>query len=104
MKQTMGNGINIGWIGCPPIRAVLRGWQCGPSFPVAKAFLLLFLGIDAAELGAVPAQRAVPPAYVTRHTVFPTSSATIRAPVRSTATPTGRPRASPFWLRKPATN
>src|SRR5262249_26722727 len=37
----------------------------------------------------------------TRQTVFPTSSATSRAPVRSIATPTGRPRASPASLTKP---
>ena len=25
MKQTIGNGISIGWMGWPPIFAVLRG-------------------------------------------------------------------------------
>jgi Molybdopterin-binding domain of aldehyde dehydrogenase len=40
---------------------------------------------------------------VTRQTVSPTSSAIRRAPVLSTATPTGRPRASPFALRNPVT-
>src|ERR1700724_2489265 len=43
------------------------------------------------------------PADVTRQTVFPTSSAIRRAPVLSTATPTGRPRASPLELRNPVT-
>src|SRR5690242_11834876 len=38
---------------------------------------------------------------VRRQTVLATSSATRSAPARSTATPTGRPRASPFWFRKP---
>src|SRR6266487_4308371 len=42
-------------------------------------------------------------ADVTRQTVFPTSSAIRRAPVLSTASPTGRPRASPFALRNPVT-
>src|SRR5690606_28224454 len=37
----------------------------------------------------------------TRPTAPPTSSATRRAPRPSTATPTGRPIASPFSLRKP---
>ena len=36
------------------------------------------------------------PAAVTLHTVLPTSSAISKAPVLSIATPTGRPRASPF--------
>ena len=40
---------------------------------------------------------------VTRQTVFPTSSAISKAPVLSTATPTGRPRASPFAFRNPVT-
>jgi hypothetical protein len=38
---------------------------------------------------------------VTRHTMFPTSSATSKAPARSMATPTGRPNAAPPVLRKP---
>ena len=37
----------------------------------------------------------------TRHTALPTSSATSSAPVRSSATPTGRPCASPAADRKP---
>jgi hypothetical protein len=43
------------------------------------------------------------PAAVTRQTVLPTSSAINKAPVLSTATPTGRPRASPFAFRNPVT-
>src|SRR6185295_11188422 len=38
---------------------------------------------------------------LTRHTVFPTSSATSNAPCASIATPTGRPDASPFAFTKP---
>src|SRR5690606_13862012 len=41
------------------------------------------------------------PAGATRQPASPTSSATSRAPRRSAATPTGRPIASPFSLRKP---
>src|SRR3954451_15357947 len=41
------------------------------------------------------------PLGVTRHTVFPTSSATKSAPVLSTLTPTGRPNALPSGLRNP---
>ena len=52
-----------------------------------------------AQSGAAPHW----PADVTRQTVFPTSSAIKRAPVLSTATPTGRPRASPSALRNPVT-
>jgi uncharacterized protein DUF1194 len=40
-------------------------------------------------------------AGVTRQTTLPTSSATSSAPLRSMATPTGRPNASPSLLRKP---
>jgi len=40
---------------------------------------------------------------VTRHTVLPTSSATISAPVLSSATATGRPRAWPSLSRNPVT-
>jgi hypothetical protein len=43
------------------------------------------------------------PVAVTLHTVLPTSSAISKAPVLSIATPTGRPRASPFALKKPVT-
>ena len=39
--------------------------------------------------------------FETRHTSFPTSSATRSAPVLSMATPTGRPRATPSSVRKP---
>src|SRR5579872_1397649 len=42
-------------------------------------------------------------AAVTLHTVLPTSSAISKAPVLSIATPTGRPRASPFEFKKPVT-
>src|SRR3569833_1013846 len=45
----------------------------------------------------------LPPVAVTRHTVFPTSSAISSAPVLSTASPTGRPRAWLSLLRKPVT-
>ena len=43
------------------------------------------------------------PAEVTRQTVFPTSSAIRSAPVLSTASPTGRPRALPSASRKSVT-
>ena len=42
-------------------------------------------------------------AAVTRQTVLPTSSAISRAPVLSTATPTGRPRASLITFKNPVT-
>ena len=41
---------------------------------------------------------------VTRQIVLPTSSATRSAPARSTATPTGRPRASPLSIKPVSTS
>jgi hypothetical protein len=55
--------------------------------------------VDYATIGG----RHYRPSEVTRQTVLPTSSAINNAPVLSTATPTGRPRASPFAFRNPLT-
>jgi glutathione synthase/RimK-type ligase-like ATP-grasp enzyme len=65
---------------------------------------VLFLGTSvnaATRLADAIAARLDQRAALTRHTVFPTSSATSSAPRASIATPTGRPRASPSSLRNP---